>query len=159
MSEPAVAQSRPVTRPILVGLALLGIVAVALWARFHRINEQSLFVDELWNLELASGRGSLHLRLPSETLLQDVPRPTSLTDAPSWRAIWTHMDLVTHPPLFPIVLRAWCDIFGASDFSARALSAIFSTLAILLLFDAARVHNQSVSVALWAALIMALAGA
>jgi hypothetical protein len=150
---------RPISRRLLVGLALAGILLIGLGARFYLITQQSLFVDELWNLELASGRGSMHLRLPSETLLHDVPSPTSLTGAPSWLAIWSHMDLVTHPPLFSLLLRLWCDLFGAGDLSGRAFSVILSTLAVLVVFDAVRIHNESVVIALWAALIMSLAGA
>src|SRR5438552_3225098 len=144
MSDPAVAQSRPVTRPILIGLALLGIVAVALGTRLMHLDSQSLFLDEFWYLELATGRGSLHLRLPSETLLSGIPRTTSLANAAPWTAVLTNMDHVTHPPLYPLLLRFWIEAFGASDLAGRSLSMLLSTAAILLLFDAVRIHDGSV---------------
>jgi len=150
---------RPCRASILIGLALAGIVAIALSARVYSLGKQALFLDEFWNLELATGRGSLHLRLPSENLLTGVPRTTSLHGAPPWTAVWSNMDHVTHPPLYSLLLRGWIDVFGTSDMAARWLSVILSTAAILLLFDAVRVHHDDIAAALWAASIMAVAGA
>src|SRR5581483_236260 len=133
-------------------------LVVASVARSVHLNRYSYFFDETWNDEISTGRGSLHIRLPSDVVLSDIPKPTSLTGAAPWYTIWTHVDYVTHPPLYLIALRLWRDVFGESVVVSRAFSAVVSTLAILLLFDAVRLfHNTTAS--LWSCLIMALAGA
>src|SRR5438067_7292528 len=137
---------------------LLAICGIAALTRSAHINRYAYFFDEAWNDELSTGRGSLHIRLANDVLYDNVPKPTSLSGAPGWWHIWANMDHVTHPPLYIIVLRLWRDVFGESPIVSRACSATFSVLAILLLFDIARLLHGNAA-ALWACLIMALAGA
>jgi hypothetical protein len=144
----------------VTSLAMLLILAVSLAVRFYRISGQCLFFDELWNIELACGRASTHFQLEPGRLYEasEVPRLTSLAGA---APIWTlpaHMQGVTHPPLYTLLLRLWCDGFGTSDRATRTLSAILSSLAVLVFFDALRIQT-SLSIAIWASLIMAVAGA
>src|SRR5213595_2692560 len=81
--------SRPVIRMLLIGLTLVAILLAAAFVRGRLLTRQALFMDEAWNLELASGRGSLHLRLEPQVLHDNVPRVSSIgNDAPPLRAIW-----------------------------------------------------------------------
>jgi hypothetical protein len=144
----------------VVQLSLLGVIlVVAGVVRFHNLVQQSLFFDELWNVELTTGRGSMHFDLQPGKLYEPgkAPRVTSLADAPPAWTLWSNMRGVTHPPLYTILLRGWCTLFGTGDYATRSLSAVLSTLAVLVFFDAMRtLHGPSP--ALWAAAIMALAG-
>src|SRR5439155_9099080 len=56
-----------------VALVLIGILALAAGLRIARINYGSLTFDEQWHLELSTGRGSPHVRLPEDTLIPDAP--------------------------------------------------------------------------------------
>src|SRR5689334_184400 len=80
---------------------LLVILLTAGAVRFALLTHQSLFFDELWNVELATGRGSMHFALKPGHLYSaaEAPRVTSLTDAPPIWALWSGMNGVTHPPL------------------------------------------------------------
>jgi hypothetical protein len=137
-------------------LLLLGILALGAGLRVARIGFDSLSFDDQWHLELATGRGSPHVRLPNDVLIPNAPAVTSLVDAPPIRAIWTHMDFVVHPPLYYVCLRVWCEIFGTSDAAARAYSILCTLVAIALLFVAADRLNGTFT-AFWAALIWAVA--
>jgi uncharacterized membrane protein len=66
---------------------------------------------------------------------------------------------VTQPPLYYLTLRAWIDFFGAGDFATRAMSAIFSLAAIVVMFDVVRRSASSTTQGLAAAAMMALAPA
>src|ERR1700733_2490552 len=101
--------------PILIVILLL-----AAGLRFLHINQNSLTFDEQWHLELSTGRGSPHVRLPQDVVIRDAPAVTSLVAAPPWYAVWTHMDFVVHPPLYCTSLRIWRDIFGGDDAAARS---------------------------------------
>ena len=114
------------------------ILAVGAIARSVHLHHYCYEFDEAWIDELSTGRGSMHDRLAADVVHENVPKPTSLAGAPPWYSVWTHMDGATHPPLFQIVLRWWREAFGESPVVSRALSVVFSTLAILLLFDVGR---------------------
>ncbi len=135
-------------------LALILLVGAAL--RVARIDFDSLTFDEQWHLELSTGRGSPHIRIPKDTLIPDAPAVTSLAGAPPWYAVWSHMDRVVHPPLYCTLLRLWRDLFGGGDAAARAFSIVCSLLAIALLYETARrLHGRTVG--FWAAALMAVA--
>src|SRR5439155_23761925 len=118
-----------------------------LMVRLHALQSQSLFFDELWNVELACGRDSMHFQLEPGRLYQvgEVPRLTSLADAPPLWSLWRNMRGVTHPPLYTVLLRIWCDVFGTNDASTRPVSATLSTLAGLVFFDAVRIPHGSIT--------------
>jgi uncharacterized membrane protein len=142
----------------LTALLLLIILVIAGLARSVHIHRYCYFFDEAWNDEISTGRGSLHVRMANDVLYENVSKPTSLSGAEPWWRIWTHVDRVTHPPLYFIVLRWWRDLFGESPVVSRALSTTVSVVAILLLFDVARLMHGTTA-ALWGCAIMALAGA
>jgi len=137
---------------ILLGLILL----VAAFLRFDQITGPSLWMDEIWSIEMAMGHGSLHDHLPPNVIRDDQPDLTGLAAAGPWWSICTHLGGVTHPPLYFVVLRWWMDIFGIGALATRSLSAIFSLAAIVVFFDICRLLHGP-RIALFAAAISALA--
>ena len=136
--------------------ALLLILAIAAGLRYARARADGLTFDEQWHLELSTGRGSPHVRLPENVLDPDAPAVTSLVGAPPVYAIWTHMDRVVHPPLFVLGLRLWRDLFGGTDLPAKLYSIACALAGIALLYDVARnLHGRTA--AFWACLIWAVA--
>jgi uncharacterized membrane protein len=139
---------------------LLLIVGLAASLRFYHIDRYSLWLDEFFSLASSAGRypGAYKEQspLPCDQLLFHPPHPTSMSDARPWSAIWANMHEGTHPPLYIYVLRMWRDLFGDSGYAARALSAVASIGAILLLFDVGRLLF-GVKPALWSAALMAVA--
>jgi uncharacterized membrane protein len=140
--------------PILLALILLGAAGL----RWHAITRESLFLDELWFDELSSGRGSMQWELPKNQLIESPPRLSSVHggEVPPACLVWTHMTGVTHPPLFPLMLRFWRDVLGDGDLAARSFAAVMSLLAVALMFDVAR-QLHGTTAALWAAALMAVA--
>ena len=59
------------------------------------------------------------------------------------------------PPLYSFVLRGWWAFFGMGDVSCRMLSVVASTLAIIVVFDLARLIAGP-TCGLWAAMLMAV---
>jgi hypothetical protein len=137
--------------------ALLCILLLAAAARLHRIGEFSLWLDEIWTIETATGRGSPHLHLPEQVIVSAAPDLTSPEGGQPWWRIWTSMRDMTHPPLYIIVLRWWMDAFGAGAVALRALSALASLIAVFLMYDVVRIQAGRTP-ALWAAALMAVAG-
>jgi uncharacterized membrane protein len=135
---------------------LLIIVVIGTILRFVFIEGVLPHFDELWHLELSTGRGSAHLTMARNIILPDSSSLTLLNGAPPWYKIPASLSTVTHPPLFPILLRFWRDVFGDSLATARSFAAILGILCILIFFDCVRLLEGSV-IALWAALIFALA--
>src|SRR5207249_12298384 len=123
----------------LTFLLLILILGIATSMRFVYLPYSCYHFDEAWNDEMSTGHGSVHVRLPTDQLVENVPKPTSLPGARPWWRIWDNMDNVTHPPLYIIVLRWWRDLFGESPRVSRACLATISVLAVLLLFDVARI--------------------
>ncbi|HEX4054334.1 MAG TPA: glycosyltransferase family 39 protein [Tepidisphaeraceae bacterium] len=138
-------------------LILLAVVfLIAAFFRLARIAQPSLWMDEIWSIEMAMGHGSLHDHLPTNTIQYDQTELTDLHAATPWWNICTHLGGVTHPPLYFIVLRGWMDLFGTGAIAVRSLSVIFSLAALLVLFDLCRfLHGPKI--ALFAAAIFALA--
>lgn len=151
---------RPVSRSIraIEVVLLVAVMALAAWLRIDRARSDGLTFDEQWHMELSTGRGSPHLTLPTDQLIESAPPVTSLRGAPPVWSVWTHMAGVAHPPLFVTVLRLWRDLFGEGDLPAKSLSIVCSLVAIALLHDAVRTQNGRGAGA-WAALVFALAPA
>jgi uncharacterized membrane protein len=138
-------------------LAILALILLlAAFLRFDRITQPSLWMDEIWSVEMAMGRGSVHDHLPPNIVRADQVDLTSLQSSDPWWHILTHLGGVTHPPLYFIVLRWWIDLFGTSALSIRSLSAIFSLATIVVLYDACRLLH-GVRIGLLAAAIFAAA--
>jgi uncharacterized membrane protein len=135
-------------------LRLIPILILAAVLRLIYLNQNALLLDELWSIEIAAGRGSVHQHVPVDQVVHPPPAFFSMSAAP-WTSIWTHME-VTHPPLYSLILRAWMWLWGDTDFSGRFLSVAASLIGIALLFDVVRLQS-GLTAATWGALIMAAA--
>jgi uncharacterized membrane protein len=145
-------------KPCRAPWLLLPIILVAAFLRFYDLTKTSLWMDELWSIEMSVGRGSPHDHLPTGQIQTTQINLTSLQNAPPWWQIWTHLTGLTTPPLYVICLRWWIDLLGNSPAATRSLSAIFSLASILLFYDVCRLlHGQRI--ALLASAIMAVAPA
>ena len=140
---------------ILIALILLLAARLRTW----QLGRESFWLDEVFSVESAMGRGFAHRLLPTNTLIERVPAFTDPARAAPWWNIWPACRGKTgdiHPPLPYILLRWWCDLFGFSDAAVRSFSAMCSVAAIGLLFFIGR-ELHGVGVALWACLLMAVA--
>jgi uncharacterized membrane protein len=149
--------TQPSNVPSRGQLAILAVILLlSAYLRFNQIAAPSLWMDEIWSVEMAMGHGSAHDHLPPNVIRDDQPDLTSPTQSAPWWNITTHLGGVTHPPLYFVVLRWWIDLFGTSPAAIRSLSSIFSLGLILVLFDICRfLHGPRI--ALFAAAISALA--
>jgi hypothetical protein len=131
------------------------LLTIGAGVRFHGITKESEWPDEYWGIYLATGRGNAAFDLPRGVIL-DPPPAVGMTGAAPWWHIWHGLSGAVHPPFYFLVIRAWMDVFGDSDFSTRSFSAFASLAAILLLFDALR-RVIGAPGALFASAMMALA--
>jgi mannosyltransferase len=88
---------------------LAALVAFGLVLRMFRIDSQSVWTDEAFSLGVS--------RMPLHELTHRLVA-----------------DFV-HPPLHYYLLHAWFELFGFGSFQARLLSAIFGTLAIVVIYS------------------------
>jgi len=100
------------SRVLIALIILLAGILRGIW-----LDRRCLFFDEIWHMELSTGRGSAHLRLPLDQLLPPQPNPVMLEAAPPWYSIWTHMDWVIHPPFYHFTLRAWRAVSAKAESS------------------------------------------
>jgi hypothetical protein len=152
MTQPSIV--RLPTRAELAILAAILLIAGCL--RIYQIAGPSLWMDELWSIEMSVGRGSAHDHLPTGVIQSAPLNLTDISTAPAWPKIWTHLNGYPHPPLYLVALRWWMDLFGTSPLAIRSLSAVLSIAAIAVLFDLCRLLGPP-RIALLAAAIMALA--
>lgn len=137
---------------------ILGVILVlALVLRAYRLGKPSLWLDEILTIQLSTGRGYAQLDFPQDRFISEPNDLTGLKDAPGWWRIWTTLDRDVHPPLFYIVLRGWREILGDGDVAIRTLSVVLSAAAIGMLYLAVKPLSGEAP-ALWACLLMALAG-
>lgn len=137
------------------GLILILMIGAAL--RLYAMESTSLWLDEIWSVELASGRDNAHLHLPVNVLLDPAPALTAPAGAAPWWKIWTSMAGEPHPPLFFILLRWFRDVLGPTDSAGRMLPLIASVACIFLLYRCVAELSGAVP-AFWAAVLMALSG-
>src|SRR5687768_3062372 len=69
--------------------AVLFLLLSAVTLRVLTVGTYDLWLDEFWTMELSTGRGSLHLDLPHNVVLDEAPRTTQLDGAPPWWTVWT----------------------------------------------------------------------
>jgi hypothetical protein len=139
-------------------IILILILAAAAFLRFYDLTRTSLWMDEIWSIEIASGRSHQHAEMSDGAIREDQVELTSLKDMPPWYRLWSPATDYTYPPLYPVVLRFWMDLFGNSAGAIRSLSAIFSVAVVAVFFDLLRVLHGN-KIALLGAAIMTVAGA
>jgi len=96
---------------LIFAVAISSAVITALWVRWSGLGSQSLWLDE--GITFWISRFS----------------PKDI-----WHILW----LDTSNPLYYVLLHYWSECFGTSEFSLRALSALFATLSIPLFYRLAR---------------------
>ena len=126
--EPSPAERGDRKRTLAIWLAILGVAAVL---RLGFLTQDSLWLDEVYSVRLASGHTAAE--------------------------IWTgHLD-DRHPPLFYVLLRGALTTAGTAEWTARLPSALASLLGVPLVFVLARNLGLTVRGAMTAALLLALA--
>ena len=153
IATPSIAGYPPTHRQIATFVLIL---LIAGCLRFYHIARPSLWMDELWSIEMSAGRGSVHDHLPTGVIQTAPLNLTDISTAPAWPKIWTHLNGYPHPPLYLLALRWWMDLFGTGPLAIRSLSAILSIAAIAVLFDLCRLLGPP-RIALLAAALMTLA--
>ncbi|HEY1629252.1 MAG TPA: glycosyltransferase family 39 protein, partial [Tepidisphaeraceae bacterium] len=149
----------PDHRPIRAShFVLLGLIlCAAAFLRWYKIDNDALWTDEFFSLEVSAGHGYQHLDISHDVLL---PKPASLIEensAGAWADIFLSLKRTNHPPLYFCVLRIWRSIWHSdSDFTTRGLSALMSLIAIILAFEAVRTTSGPAA-GLWAAALLAVA--
>lgn len=103
--------TRDQTENMLYGIFLVAIVLVAIWLRWRDLGSQSFWEDEGYTLWISRF---------------------------SPQQIWHMLRWDATTPLHYVLIHYWSNCFGTSEFSLRALSAVFGTLSILLYFLLAR---------------------
>jgi dolichyl-phosphate-mannose-protein mannosyltransferase len=155
-SIPSVRAPEPIRRIHL--LCLILILALAGFLRFWGIARQSLWMDEIWSIEIATSRGHSHDRLPAGVIRTDQVNLTDLAGAPPWWKIWSGASDYSYPPLYNLLLRIWLELFGNGAAAGRSLSALVSLLSVVIFFDLCRLLCN-VRIGLLAAGLFALAPA
>lgn len=104
LSAPAAARrdlGLAVVTAVLACLTLAGLLV-----RFYRLDVQNFWLDELWTAAASD---------PAQPLGE-------------WLAEWILPDV--HPPLYYLIIRAWRELFGASELALRLPSTLFGLLAV-----------------------------
>ena len=135
---------------------LLAILAASAAARLWGITAQGFWHDELFSMELSTGRGYADYHLPRDAVIDSPPDLETLRGAPPWWKIWTNMNEDTHPPLYFMALRAWRTALGDAEAVVRGFSALWSVAAVYLVYVLGR-ETLGWPAGLWAAAMTALA--
>lgn len=137
-------------------ILLVTILALGLGFRIWRCGAENLVFDEIWHIELSTGRGSVHEALPKDAWIASAGPMTTLDGAPPWYAVWTNITGAVHPPLYFLLLRIWREVFGSAENTMRALSIVCSMATIALIFQAGK-KTLGLAPAAWGAMIFAVA--
>ena len=101
-------------------LLLVIVLIVSSIRRFYNIDTYSLWSDELWGV-VACSQGSW------------------------WAMIENLIHSDSHPPGYQTLLYGWMQLFGTSDFSIRAPSAIAGILGIFWTYELGRRHFSAIT--------------
>lgn len=139
-------------------ILLLGLIlALAAMLRSFQLSRDALWHDEAYSLQAITGHNYHYMNLPANVVLPAEDVNLFRCDRPVW-SIWTSLREDTFPPLYYMLLRLWVNLFGEADLSLRILSVLFSMIAVAVFFDVVRLMSGT-RYGLWAALVMAIAGA
>lgn len=123
---------------------LFFLLCVGAFLRFDQISKTNLWIDEYCTLYLTTGRGNQIFDIPLNRIVRSPPA-VNFTNAPHWWHIWTRLGRICHPPLYPLMLRAWVDLLGDGDLAMRGMSAAFGLASILLIFDVGKALHGRLS--------------
>jgi len=104
-SELKLARDTRLSSLLLISLLLITSLGAAL--RIYKIGSDSIWLDEAYSIQIS--------HKPLSTIVEETSKDV-------------------HPPLYYFALHYWIKLFGDSEFSSRLLSALFGTLAILLIY-------------------------
>jgi hypothetical protein len=113
------------------GLIAIGVVSAAAIARLAFLTADSLWLDEVFSVRLASEHSSAD--------------------------IWTGALDTRHPPLYYLILKASLRLFGVTEWAARLPSALSSLLNVGLVFVLAKTLGLSHRAAVTASILLAVA--
>jgi uncharacterized membrane protein len=142
-------------RLLVPAFLLVAVLAVTL--RFHEIGAKSYWIDELWCLQQSNGYGPEQLMTAPDGWGAPAASLTDLSAGRPLREVVRAVRTDNHPPLYFFLLRFWRETVGEGETRTRALSALFSLVALALLAEAVR-SRHGPGAALWAALLMAVSG-
>jgi hypothetical protein len=132
------------------------ILTLAGTLRFYHLDTRAFWTDELFTLEsITQGNVGRYAQVPwnQVTVAPELTRPPILIP---WLRLFLPDPQDIHPPLYYVLIRAWANLFGFSEFALRAFSAVASLAAVALLYFTVR-ELAGRAAASWAALIMSLA--
>ncbi len=121
--------------PSVFGFWAIFVIAAGL--RIYHLDAAGLWFDERYTRVVVSGHEAEFAAVPIGRVLDPAPDFSSLSSPGPWRRLLVPLD--RHPPLYPLVLRAWLDVLGDSDYVGRMLSVVSSLAALALVFDAASI--------------------
>ncbi|MGE5197797.1 MAG: glycosyltransferase family 39 protein, partial [Deltaproteobacteria bacterium] len=99
----------------IYALCLIAILIFSAFLYFYRLGNESLTTDEYFSLHVA--------RQPLNAIIFGHEK----TSNPN-----------TIPPLYEIIMHFWLNVFGASEFAQRSLSAVFGIMSVYMLYRLAR---------------------
>jgi 4-amino-4-deoxy-L-arabinose transferase-like glycosyltransferase len=145
------------SRAGLARIILAAILLLAAALRVHRLGTQSYWIDEFFSLQASNGYPFAATWPPAGAVLDPPRRLTQIDGARPLSAIPDALRPDNHAPLYFVLLRGWRMAFGDAEAATRSLSVLASLAGLLLLFDAVR-SLHGTEPALWAALLLAVAG-
>lgn len=131
-------------------LVLVTAATVAL--RWPLLSHQSLWVDEVFSLAMATGHSLEHPAAVAEPALGDYSEPPMAVPASHFQSLMRHEEPAsgpgrvlravmlsdTSPPLYYLVLHAWTRVVGTSDAALRALSLLCTVACLPLVWSIGR---------------------
>jgi len=112
----------------LATLAIIVSIILGSAIRLYKIDQQSLWSDELMSVGVATIVGKENNHLENKRFYEVDEKDS----------FWTWEATQPHPPLYDYLLKQWTSYFEASDLSVRLPSAIFGIVLLLWSFLALR---------------------
>jgi len=107
-------------------LIAAGLFAFGFYLRFHQLTLAGLWTDELFSVSAALDVGG------NSFWLHFTPKLLNELDISDTFLTWKAAD--NTPPLFELLLIAWCKFFGQSDLAIRSLNAVLGSVAPVIFF-------------------------
>lgn len=141
---------------LLVGLVLV----LSLALRMYQLDSHGLYLDEKYTMVISQG---VVMEGANQKDVFFTPGKTAFTPREFWKEK-TLTDFfeanmrgdIGNSPSYYAVLWLWMEVFGLSDFSARFVSVLFSTLLVGLVYLFVRRHFRSKPLALVSAFLAAI---